>query len=96
MEKLSVTVCLHQAGPHQLLDVVRDRRFRYGKFLPKFLAGALQFPGNDLQHRHAAGIGQRLGNESELFVAQRRAGSGSFHSSMVIELSSGCQEVTRG
>lgn len=70
MQKLPIPVCLHQTRPHQLLDVVRDRRLGYGKFFPKFLAGALPLAGNDLEDRHAAGIGQCLGDERELFLTQ--------------------------
>ena len=93
MQILPIAVCLHQTCPHQLLDVMRDRCLRYGKFFPKFLAGALPLAGNDLQHLHAPGIRQRLGDELELLVGQDRpVGCGLFHSSMVIELSNGCQD----
>ena len=93
-QKLSFAVGLDQPGTHQLFNVVRDGSLGDGKFFPELGAGAGALAGYDLEHLHAPGIGQRLGDELELFVGQGRPScSGRFHGSMVIELSYICQEA---
>jgi hypothetical protein len=93
MEELAVAMGLDQTGTNELFDVVRNSRLGYGKLLPEPLTGTLALPADDLEHLHAPGIGQSFGNELEFLIGQPRlTGSGLFHSSMVIELSYGCQE----
>jgi hypothetical protein len=92
LEVLPFPVRLYQAGPHQLLDVVRDRGLGNGKLLPQLGARAFTLTRDHLEHGHPTRIGQSLGDQLELLVSQGRAArSGIFHSSMVIELSSSCQ-----
>src|SRR4051794_15596886 len=93
-QELSLPVSLDQAGADQLFDVVRNGGLGDRKFLPELGTGARSFPGDHLEHLHPPGIGERLGNQLELLRGQSRpSATGVFHSSMVIELSSFCQDL---
>lgn len=92
MEELPVSMSFDQSGANQLFDVVRDGGFGYRELLPKPGAGAFLFAGDDLQHLHAPGVREGLGDEVELFIGQLRPLCNRFfHSSIVIELSYDCQ-----
>ena len=69
-QELSLPVSLDQAGPDQLLDVVRDGCLGHGKFLPELGAGARFFTGDHFEHLHPPGIGERFGNQPELLLGQ--------------------------
>src|SRR6266446_1897671 len=93
LEILPLPPGIHQPRAHELLDVMRDRRLRYRKLVPEPSAGAFPLARDRLQQRHASRVREGLGDELELPSGQaesRTAARG--HSSMDIELLSGCQE----
>jgi hypothetical protein len=74
MKVLALTPGFDHTGPHQLLDVMRDRRLGYGKLVSQMLAGATLLVRDGLEYGHPSGIGQGLGDELEL--SGRQGGSG--------------------
>ena len=72
MEVLALAPGLDHTGPHQLLDVVRDRRLRDGKLVPQMLAGATLLVGDGLEDGHPSRVGQGFGDQLEL--SGRQAG----------------------
>jgi len=66
MKVLPLTPGLDHTRPHQLLDVVRDRRLGHGKLVSQMLAGATLLVRDGLEYGHPSGVGQGLGDELEL------------------------------
>src|SRR5690349_13590381 len=74
---------------------MRDRGLGDGKLVPQLGAGTLPLTRDHLEHLHPPRIGQGFGDQLELLVGQGRPSrAAGFHGSMVIELSSSCQEGT--
>src|SRR5689334_11190306 len=72
---------------------MRDRGLGDGKLVPQLGAGTLPLTRDHLEHLHPPRIGQGFGDQLELLVGQGRPSrAAGFHGSMVIELSSSCQE----
>jgi hypothetical protein len=67
---LAIPVRFDQPGPHQLLDMMRDRCLGHRKLFPQLATGAFLLAGDDLEYRHAPRIGQRLGDQLELLLGQ--------------------------
>src|SRR5690242_13922002 len=72
---------------------MRDRGLGDGKLVPQLGAGTLPLTRDHLEHLHPPRIGQGFGDQLELLLGQGRPSrAAGFHGSMVIELSSSCQE----
>src|SRR3954463_12764615 len=97
MDVLAIPPGLDQAGSHQLLHVMRNGSLGDREHRPQSGAGTLLTPGDRLQQGHAPGIGERLGDQGELRLRERRPDRRSHrHSLMFIELSNRRQGGTRG
>src|SRR5439155_11294581 len=79
-----VPVGLDQAGPHQLLDVMRDSGLGDGEVPAEPRAGILLGARDRLEQGKPPGIGQGFGDPVELTLGEEAGGLG--HSSIYIKL----------